>query len=94
MKIVSHARVGAPARGIVQLASDVRANLIVVGTHGRRGIARAVMGSVAENTVRHAHCPVLVVPPAGSAARSLLELPHSSAQGEDTEPGGRELWSE
>ncbi|MBI3746501.1 MAG: universal stress protein, partial [Chloroflexi bacterium] len=39
------------------------ATLIVVGTHGRRGLARALMGSVAEATVRYARCPVVVVPP-------------------------------
>ena len=38
------------------------ADLIVVSTHGRTGLRRALIGSVAESTVRHAGCPVVVVP--------------------------------
>ncbi len=50
--------------GIHTLASldvDPSIDLIVMGTHGRKGIKRVLLGSVAEKTVRHAHCPVLVV---------------------------------
>jgi universal stress protein A len=53
---------GRPADAIVAAAGRGRANLIVVGTHGRSGLAHLVMGSVAERVVRHAACPVLVVP--------------------------------
>jgi nucleotide-binding universal stress UspA family protein len=42
-------------------AKEMRADLIVMGTHGRRGFARALMGSVAEKVVRTAPCPVLTV---------------------------------
>jgi nucleotide-binding universal stress UspA family protein len=42
-------------------AKDTAANLIVMGTHGRRGVARALLGSVAEKVVRTAPCPVLTV---------------------------------
>ena len=49
-----------PASGIVKYAEDARADLIVVGSHGRTGVARALVGSVAERVVRLAHCPVLV----------------------------------
>lgn len=49
-----------PDPGLVDAARDVRAALIVVGTHGRSGIKRLVLGSVAERTVRHAECDVLV----------------------------------
>jgi nucleotide-binding universal stress UspA family protein len=49
------------------LAKEAHADLIVMGTHGRRGIARALLGSVAERVVRTAPCPVLIVrEPAGS----------------------------
>jgi universal stress protein A len=61
--IVTHLRVGDPAREIAQLAVDLDADAIVVGTHGRRGIARLVLGSVAERVLRYATCPVLVVCP-------------------------------
>ena len=44
------------------MASDTGAHLIVVGTHGRQGVKRAVLGSVAESLLRTAECPVLIVP--------------------------------
>ena len=62
-RVTSHLRVGAPARAIVQLASDVSADLVVVGTHGRSGFDRLMFGSVAEKVVRSAPCPVLTVRP-------------------------------
>jgi len=46
---------------IVHLAEDVGAGLIVMGSRGRGGIRRALMGSVSDSVIRHAHCPVLVV---------------------------------
>ncbi|HVE09519.1 MAG TPA: universal stress protein [Paraburkholderia sp.] len=47
----------------VQLAADeCAADLIVMGTHGRRGFRRLVLGSVAERVLRSAHCPVLLIP--------------------------------
>jgi len=52
---------GDPARGLVRDAGRSGASLIIVGSHGRRGLARAVLGSVAERVVREAPCPVLVV---------------------------------
>jgi universal stress protein A len=47
---------------IHEVSAKESADLIVISTHGRTGWRRAVMGSVAEGTVRHAVCPVLVVP--------------------------------
>lgn len=52
---------GDPRDGVLKAALDTKADLIVMGTHGRRGIARAVMGSVTEYVLRHAACPVLAV---------------------------------
>jgi nucleotide-binding universal stress UspA family protein len=43
------------------VAEEMGADLIVVGTHGRRGLARALLGSVAENIIRRAHRPVLTL---------------------------------
>ncbi len=57
----AHVRVGDPAGSILQLAVDLDADLIVVGTEGRDGIKRLMQGSVAEALVRRAGCPVLVV---------------------------------
>jgi len=50
---------GEPASAIVQLAEDEKADLIVMATHGRTGLTRLLMGSVAEAVVRRAPCPVL-----------------------------------
>ena len=57
----AHLRVGAAAAEIVDLAEDIGAGLIVMGSRGLGGIRRALMGSVSDSVVRHAHCPVLVV---------------------------------
>jgi nucleotide-binding universal stress UspA family protein len=59
-KTTLHARLGTPAEGLVQLAADIDADMIVVGTHGRRGIERMVLGSVAARLLEIAPCPVLV----------------------------------
>ena len=52
---------GEAASGIVAQALNVKADMIVVGSHGRTGVRRALLGSVAERVLRHATCPVLVV---------------------------------
>jgi nucleotide-binding universal stress UspA family protein len=52
---------GDAAREIVRLAQETRCDLIVIGTHGRTGLDRLLMGSVAEQVVRKAPCPVLAV---------------------------------
>ena len=54
-------RIGVPAEEIVRYADLCDADLIIMGTHGRSGIAHALMGSVAEQVVRVAPCPVLLV---------------------------------
>lgn len=56
---------GGGAVEIVQRARKVRADLVVVGTHGRKGLAHVLLGSVAERVVHHAGCPVLTVPFSG-----------------------------
>jgi nucleotide-binding universal stress UspA family protein len=61
-------RVGVPHDEIVKAAADERAAYIVIGTHGRSGIARAMLGSVADRVVRTAACPVVTVRPAPVAA--------------------------
>ena len=52
---------GDPADAITHMAQEQKADLIVMGTHGRTGLAHVFMGSVAEKVVRHASCPVLVI---------------------------------
>lgn len=57
----AHLRMGKAAAEIVDLAEELGAGLVVVGSRGLGGIRRALMGSVSDAVVRHAHCPVLVV---------------------------------
>jgi nucleotide-binding universal stress UspA family protein len=71
------ARPGRSAQGILAEAAALPADLIVMGTHGRGGLDRLVLGSVTEKVLRKASCPVLTVPPpvsgAPAAARVLFE---------------------
>jgi len=55
--------VGSEATKIVQLAQSLDADLIVIPSHGRTGLSRVVMGSVAEQVTRYAPCPTLVLRP-------------------------------
>ena len=57
------ARNGAPGPIITLVAEQLHVDLIVMGTHGRSGMKRFLMGSIAEYVMRHAHCPVLTVKP-------------------------------
>jgi nucleotide-binding universal stress UspA family protein len=61
IEVVWHLEVGTPFLEIRAAAERYRADLIVMGTHGRTGLAHAVLGSVAERVVQHAPCPVLTV---------------------------------
>ena len=77
-RVTAHIRVGIPARAILQTAADIGADLIVVGTHRRKGLEKLVLGSVAERVLHDAHCPVLVALPrdyAALARGSVIEPP-------------------
>ncbi len=96
-RAVTHVRVGRPAHEIAQLAADLDADMVVVGTHGRRGARRLLLGSVAEEVMRLSRCPVLVVRPKDHSSEAAEKVP-------EIEPpcplclevrrktGGRELW--
>lgn len=83
---------GRIADEIVRLAREYEADVIVTSTHGRSGVPRLIMGSVAEQVLRHAPCPVLTVKqtvrslPASStpAAERLVE--HTAAANEGSRP--------
>ena len=57
----AYVRRGRKDQEIVRLGEEIGAGLIVIGSRGHGGVRRALMGSVADSVVRHAHCPVLVV---------------------------------
>lgn len=67
---------GDPAYEIVSAAKEMGANLIVMGTHGRTGLGRLIMGSVAEQVLRKASCPVLTVKHPSAVA---VDLPMKAA---------------
>lgn len=54
-------RTGTPAEEIVRLATEAQAAMIVIGTHGRGGLERMMLGSVADRVIRTSSCPVLTV---------------------------------
>src|SRR5215210_6318944 len=57
----AHLRMGGAAEEIVKMGEEIGAGLIVVGSRGLGGMRRALMGSISDSVVRHAHYPVLVV---------------------------------
>ena len=64
---------------ILKVADEVKADLIVIGSHGRTGLGRLLMGSVAEEVLRHATCPVLTVRTHAPAAAQPKTKPKPEA---------------
>ena len=71
---------GGATEEILRVAGEIRCDLIVMGTHGRSGLSRLLMGSVAEGVLRRAHCPVLTVsfPTAEPSAGSSEPAPEAA----------------
>ena len=63
-KVEARVAQGAPAEKIVETAQKEGIDLIIMGTHGRKGLERAIFGSVCDKVVRTAPCPVLTINPA------------------------------
>jgi nucleotide-binding universal stress UspA family protein len=94
-RVISHAHADTAAHGIVQLASELAADLILIGTHNRKGVGRLLLGSVAEATVRGARCPVLVIPaPAEAEAELTIEPPCQECVKTRAASMGKEFWCE
>lgn len=74
-----HVATGVAETEIVRLAEERRAGAIVMGTHGRTGFDRVLLGSVAEWTLRHAPCPVLALPTACLQTRAEPRVSRSAA---------------
>ncbi|MBS1118215.1 MAG: UspA domain protein [Deltaproteobacteria bacterium] len=69
-----HARIGKPAAEILRLAEEVGADLIFIGTHGKTGVERVLLGSVSERVVREAGCTVMVTRPKTYANVDLIKV--------------------
>jgi nucleotide-binding universal stress UspA family protein len=82
-QIVFHVRLGEPAEAIHQVAVDVDADLIVVGTHARKGLSKMLLGSVAEELVRTARVPVMVARPKQLDDLEKTPQPEPGRPGED-----------
>jgi nucleotide-binding universal stress UspA family protein len=78
---------GDPATEIVRLATEAKADLIVMGTHGRSGFGRLLMGSVAEQVMRKAPCPVVTMKasPADRAKQEPVAAAAGSSNGKWTD---------
>ena len=63
LHLIKHVKTGEPAAVILDMAQEMKHDLIVMGTHGRSGLAHLFIGSVTERVMREAPCPVLAVPP-------------------------------
>jgi nucleotide-binding universal stress UspA family protein len=94
--VVTHVVAGNPAKEIVQLASELAAEIVVVGSHGRHGVARMLLGSVADRVVRLSPSPVLVVPQtsANQAPVPAIEPPCPRCLEARQASGGKTLWCE
>lgn len=79
---ISHIRIADPSDDIAELARTLEADLVIVGTHGRTGLARLLLGSVASDVVTAAPCPVLVVReqavPVQAPAKSSRDAAHAA----------------
>jgi nucleotide-binding universal stress UspA family protein len=95
VRVFGHVLVDTPSLALTQLASQLEAELLVVGSHGLHGVARWLLGSVAEAVVRQATCPVLVVPPEPAAlAVPAIEPPCPRCVEARRASAGAELWCE
>ena len=93
-RVIIHVRAGEAEVEVAQLASDIAADLIVVGTHGYRGIDRLLLGSVAEALVRNAPCPVLTYRPKSVHLWERIEPPCSDCVAVRQATGRVTLWCE
>jgi nucleotide-binding universal stress UspA family protein len=74
VQVFVHARIGHPAKEILDVAYEVGADLMFIGSHGKTGVERFLLGSVSERVVREARCPVMVVRPKGYKDVDLMKV--------------------
>lgn len=92
--VITHILTGRPANEVAQLASDLDADLLVVGAHGERGFHRLLLGSTTDRIVRLSTVPVLVVPTADRDAPAVPEIAPACPRCLEVRraTGGKQLW--
>jgi nucleotide-binding universal stress UspA family protein len=93
-RVTGHIRIGGAAKSLVELASELGADLVVVGASERTGMTRALLGSVAEKVTREAPCPVLVVRDKTIPAWEQIEPPCPDCLRAREATHGDKLWCE
>lgn len=96
-ELIAHVRLSSADEAIVQLAVDVDADLVVVGTTPRKGVAKLVHSSVSSKVLKHAECPVFLVRKknhAGMAKTPRIEPACSKCQAVRSMSGGSTWWCE
>jgi nucleotide-binding universal stress UspA family protein len=95
-RVTGHISAGTASIEILRAASSLGADLVLVGTHGRTGLSRMVLGSVAESIVRKASCPVVVVRPKDYSHADVPEIEPPCPQCLETQRAtqGDRLWCE
>jgi nucleotide-binding universal stress UspA family protein len=81
-------------RAILDTAAELRADIVLVGTHGRKGLGRLILGSVAEAVVRRARCPVLVVRETDYTTPSAQEIEAPEIEPQSQGGGGAHVCSD
>lgn len=95
--VTLHVRAGVASTELHQVAIDVNADLIVVGTHNRQGIAKMLLGNSAQELLQIAHCPVMVVRPKDFSVDQRTEAPDPACPDcleARKASGGEKLWCE
>lgn len=82
---------GEPAHAVLQQAASSNTELLILGSHGRRGLRRFLIGSVAGSVARHADCPVLIARPVQHGLQRIVVALDESAQAEEVLEHARRL---
>jgi len=93
-RVVLHVRTGRPDLEIAQLASDIAADVVVVGTHDHGVVERLILGSVGASLIRNAPCPVLVCRPKTIAPWEQIQPPCQDCLAVQQCTGRKNFWCE
>lgn len=83
LEVSVHVRFGVPSEALRTVAADYEADMIIVGTHGRRGMEKLVLGSVSSALIRDATCPVMVARLKDHSRAPRSDRPEPARPGED-----------